>query len=69
MSYQELYPIVVSEVAWGSLWERKQIRVYSEHEGTVKILQKSRRSCPEINKAMHLLAILSTLHNFVLTAL
>ena len=68
MSAMELYPIVVSALVWGQMWERKRIVVHCDNEGTVGVINKGYCSKSPIAELLRELMFCSMTNNFQLKA-
>lgn len=68
MSYRELYPILVSAIQWGHLWQCKRIVFINDNQGLVAIITKGRSHCPAINTLLRRLVIVAAQCNFLFKA-
>jgi hypothetical protein len=64
MALQELFPIVVCAVIWGSKWQRKKILFHCDNMATVFILKKGRSKDHNIMRLVRKLTICSAKYNF-----
>jgi len=64
IAFQELYPIVVAALLWGSCWSRKRILIHCDNQATVYIINKGRSPCAAIMRLMRRLVIVAATYNF-----
>lgn len=68
IAFQELYPIVIAAILWGSLWSRKKILFFCNNLAVVYILNKGRSPCKQIMNLVRKLTLVAMLNNFSFTA-
>ena len=68
ISFQELYPIVVAAMLWGSQWSRRRIVFHCDNFGTVHIINKGCSKSADIMRLMRRLTLVAARYSFTFTA-
>lgn len=68
MAYKELYPIVVSAIAWGPSWSTKRLCFMCDNMATKCIVNKGRSKCVYIMSLMRRLTWCAIQYNFCFSA-
>ena len=62
--FQELYPIVVAAIVWGSAWARKRIVFHCDNMGVVYVLNKGSSKSADVMKLLRRLTLVAATHHF-----
>ena len=64
IAWKELYAIVLSAHSWGSLWQRRKIRVHCDNQTVVDIWESGTSKSPEIMALVRMLFFCAAHNNF-----
>ena len=68
IAYQELYPIVLSALLWGSQWTNRRLVFRCDNQATVQAINKGTSKSHPIGHLLRLLTLKSMQCNFLLKA-